>query len=77
MADEDVVIDVHAFANESVALDLAVFAYCCVFLDLDEGADATVVTDRAAVEVDKIVQKNVFADLDVGGNVALLHIVPF
>ena len=65
VADEDLVLDGHALADESVALDLAVPADGDVFLDFDEGADLGAVADGAAVEVDEVVQLDVFAKDDI------------
>ena len=53
MSDEDVVLDVHAFANEGVTGDFATLADRCVFLDFDKCADLGLVADFAAVNVDK------------------------
>ena len=61
VADEDFVFDGDAFADEGVALDLAVFADGGVFLYFDEGADLGIVADGAAVEVDEVVELDVFA----------------
>ena len=65
MADEDLVLDGDAFADEGVALDLAVLADGGVFLDFDEGADLGAVADGAAVEVDEVVQLDVLSKDDV------------
>ena len=51
MADEDLVLDPHSFADEGVALDLAGGADLDPALDLDEGADPGAVADPAAVEI--------------------------
>ena len=49
VADEDLVLYGHAFADEGVALDLAVPADGGVFLYLDKGADLGAVADGATV----------------------------
>ena len=65
MADEYLVFDGYALADESVALDLAVIADGGVFLYLDEGADLGAVADGAAIEIDEIVKLDVFSKDDV------------
>ena len=54
MADEDLVLDRHAFADEGVGGDLAANADMAVLLDLDEGADLRSVTDRTPVQIHEI-----------------------
>src|SRR5690606_10031907 len=54
MADEDAVLDGHAFANEAVAGNLAILADDGVALDFDERADAAARADATPVEVDEI-----------------------
>src|SRR5690606_22487019 len=54
VADEDLVLDVHALADERVRGHLAACADEGVLLDLHERADARLVADRAAVEIHEI-----------------------
>ena len=54
MADEDVVLDRHAFTDEGVARNLAPPADLCILLDLDERSDLRFVADLAAVQVDEL-----------------------
>src|SRR5881296_260022 len=63
VADEDVVLDCHAFTDEGVARNLALPADLRIFLDLDERPDLCSVADLAAVEIDELPQ------LDVGRHV--------
>src|SRR5262249_29970364 len=53
VADERLVLDGHARTDESVALHLHPFTDDHLLLDLDEGADAAVVADVAAVKIDE------------------------
>ena len=65
MADEDVVFDVHSFANKSMAGNLAVPADAGVFLNLDERADLCFVADLASIEIDEFRKLHVFAEFHV------------
>jgi hypothetical protein len=65
VSDEDLVFDCDAVADERVALDLAVRADDCASLDLDEGTDASVVADFAAVQIGERKNHHIFAELDV------------
>jgi hypothetical protein len=56
--DKDLVFDRHAGADESVRRDLAAGADIRAALYLDEGADARIRTDRAAVQIHKVGMKN-------------------
>ena len=67
MPDKDIVLNGHAFADEGVAGDFAIFADDGVFLDLDEGADFGVFADFAAVEVDEVVDLDIFAEFYICG----------
>src|SRR2546425_115983 len=72
VADEDVVLDGHAFANERVAGDLAVLADVRVLLNFDKGTDLGVVAYFAAIEVDEPRQLDAFAQLHIGRNAEIL-----
>jgi hypothetical protein len=52
MADEHLVLDGDAFAQEGVRRDLAARADTRASLDLDQGADLCLVADGAAIEID-------------------------
>src|SRR5881296_267994 len=69
VADEDVVLDCHAFTDEGVARNLALPADLRIFLDLDERPDLCSVADLAAVEVDELRELDVLPQLDVGRHV--------
>src|ERR1700760_1332447 len=51
MTDENIVLDLHTFANECVARDLYVFPDRGILLNLDKHPNFGVVADRTAVEV--------------------------
>src|SRR5215203_4364242 len=72
VADEDLVFERHALADEGVARNLAARAHPHALLDLDEGADARLVADAAAVEVDEGVDFNVAPEFYVRGDAAEL-----
>ena len=65
MTDEDVVFDVHAFANEGVTRDFATLADRRVFLDFDECANLGFVANFAAVNIDKTGKLHIFPELHV------------
>src|SRR3989454_11105979 len=69
VANEDVVLDCHAFTDEGVAGNLAPPAHLRILLDLDERPDLRFVADLAAVQVDELRELNVLPQLDVGRNV--------
>src|SRR3954468_6894473 len=72
VADEDLVFERHALADEGVARNLAARAHRGALLDLDEGADARLVADAAAVEVDEGVNLNVAPEFNVRRDAAEL-----
>src|SRR5215204_3172805 len=72
VADEDLVFERHALADEGVARNLAARAHPHALLYLDEGADARLVADAAAVEVDEGVELNVAPEFYVRGDAAEL-----
>src|SRR5262249_6520012 len=57
VADEHLILDDNAFAQERVRRDLTTCAHTRTSLDLDEGADLCFVTDGAAIEIDQIRMK--------------------
>ena len=59
------VLDRDAFANEGMAGDLAGVANLRTFLNFNKGADARIVPDDTAVEIDESEKANVPAQLDV------------
>src|SRR6185503_17261907 len=70
VTDEDAVLDGDAVADEGVARDLAVGSDHGAALHLDEGADARVAADPAAVQVDqpRLWNRHVWTHLYVGRN---------
>src|SRR5262249_60327050 len=54
VADEDVILDRHALADEGVARDLAAPSDRRVLLDFDERADLGLVADLAPIQVDEL-----------------------
>src|SRR5581483_3054537 len=68
VADEHVVANRHAFANECVARNLAALAHGRVLLDFHERADLGLVSDLTTVEVDESGEPYVFPQLHVRGN---------
>ena len=67
VADEDVVLYRHPFADERVAGNLAILADIGVFLNLDERTDFGIVAYGASIEVNKIVYCNAYANFHVWG----------
>ena len=65
MADEHLVFDQNAAADERVALNLAIGADRCSRLDLDERADPRPVSDPAAIQISERLDDDPFAELDV------------
>jgi hypothetical protein len=53
MSDKDIVFDLDPLADKGVARDLNVLSDLGVLLYLDESANLTVVSDGAAVKIDK------------------------
>src|SRR5205085_1647086 len=72
VADEDFIFDADALADEGVARNLAARTHAHALLDFDEGADARLVADAAAVEVDEAVDSNVAAQDNVRSDAAEL-----
>ena len=68
MADEDVVFNVYAFADERVAGNFAAPANARIFLNLDKRPDLGFVSDFASIHVDELGELDVFSELHVRGN---------
>ena len=68
MSYENVIFDGYAFADERVAGNLAVFADPGAFLYLYKVTDFCVITDGAAVKVDKVVNVDAFAEFYIWGD---------
>src|SRR5579872_3204713 len=62
---EYVVFDRHTFADEGVTRNLATLPDFGVLLDFDEGPDFRIVAHLASIQIDKIVDLHIFAELDV------------
>src|SRR5262249_39589031 len=73
VANEALVLDRHALADERVAADFAAPADGRVLLHLDEGADAGLVADATAVQVDEGVQHHAHTQAHVGGDAAIVE----
>jgi hypothetical protein len=65
MANEHPIADRDALANKRVARNLAVSADVYTLLYFDKGANLCVIADFAAVEINKAVNLNTFAQLNV------------
>ena len=61
VADEDFIFNGDTLADKGVTGYLAVFADGRAFLDFNEGTDFGVIADTTAVEVDKVVNLDVFS----------------
>jgi hypothetical protein len=68
MAHEDLVFDRNALADESVRGYLAASADLGVLLDFHERPDLGPIPDRAAVEVDELLDFDVAAKADIGSD---------
>ena len=65
MADENVVLDIHALTDESVAGDFAAAADAGILLDFDKRTDLCFISNFTAVDVDEFGQLDVFPELYV------------
>ena len=70
MADEHIVLDRDALADEAVRRNLAPAPNLSVLLNLHEGADLRVVTDATPIEVDefRMMNHHPFAEDNAGCN---------
>ena len=68
MADKTMVADRDPFANERMGRDLTTFSDNRILLDLDKRPDLGLITDRAAVKIDKFGHFYILAQLDVIGD---------
>src|SRR5438094_3829168 len=75
VADEDVILDLDAFADERVARNFHAPSNLRALLNLDERADAALVADLASVEIDEIVDPDVSTQLHVVRDCDAFHIV--
>jgi hypothetical protein len=77
VADEDLVLDLDALADERVALNLAAPPDHGSFLDLDERSDLRLVADFTAVEIDELGELHIFSQLHVRCDTEIFfHAVP-
>jgi hypothetical protein len=65
MRNEAVVPHSNELADERVGLNPAALADGCPLLYLDEGPDKTVISNRAAIEIDRLNDGDVFAELHI------------
>ncbi len=68
MADKNIVLDGHAFADECMAGDLAAPADLGVFLNFDKGSDLRFVADFASVQVDELGEPDTLSQFHVRRN---------
>ena len=73
MTHEDFVLDRDAFADEGMAGDFAAGADDRVLLNLHKRADATLVADPAAVEINETMDRDVFSQPNVGRDPQSVH----
>lgn len=65
VADEHLVLDGHALANEGVAGNFDRAAEADILLNFDERADFGIIADLAAIEIYESEDSNVLAELDI------------
>ena len=65
MRDEAIVANCHKIADEGVGLNPATFAYRGPFLYLHEWANKAVISNRAPVEIDRLHDVDVLAELNI------------
>ena len=68
MADENIVLNRYAFADERVARHFASPAHARILLNLDECSDLCFVSNLASIQIDEFRQLDVLAKLDVRRN---------
>lgn len=69
VAYEDVIFDGDAVANEGMALNAAAAANDGTPLNFDEGADAGLIADGAAIKIGEFIDNDVAAEDDVVGDI--------
>jgi hypothetical protein len=65
VADKDFIFNGNALTDKGVALNLAALTDKGVFLDFDEGTDPGAIVYFAAIEVDKVVENDIFAEFHI------------
>ena len=65
MADKDFVLDRHPFTNKAMRGNFAVAAYARTLLNFDERSDAGTIANLAAVQIYKVMDLDVAAELYV------------
>jgi hypothetical protein len=68
MTYEDLILNDDSLADEGVTLDFAILSDRCIFLDLDKRADPGSIAYGATVEVDEIIENDVFTEDHIGSN---------
>jgi len=81
MADEYIVLDSDAFANERVARNLAAGADDCILLNLNKTTDARLIAHRTAVKVSEAEYLDGAPQADIGSDAvkrfhAVLEVLP-
>src|SRR4029077_8568235 len=72
VADECVVLNRHAFADECMTRNLAVLSHSGVLLNFDERANLRVFTDFAAVQIDELRKLYALTELYIGSDASVL-----
>ena len=65
MADENVVFDIHAFADEGVAWVHPSFSDPYIFLDFDKSPNCAAIANLAAIQIDEFRETNILPKLYV------------
>ena len=65
MRDEAIIADRYELADKCVGLNSAAFADRCSFLDLDKRPDESSISNTAPIEVDRLHQRDVLAELNI------------
>jgi len=68
VTDEDPFFECHAFANKSMTRNFAAIPDSGAFLNFDKSADFYVVSNFTAIQIDKPMETNVSAQLDIWSN---------
>jgi hypothetical protein len=73
MSDEDVIFNLHAFADERMAGNLDVVPDNGILLNLNEGADLGIIANRASIKIDECENLCILAQLYIRCNTAEIH----
>jgi hypothetical protein len=68
VSDKDIIFNSNALTDKRMALDFTIFANFASFLHLNKRANLRIVADFTTIQIDKIIDGNIYTKFDIWGN---------